>query len=83
MLLQNRSTPLSSVRRKITAQQQFYTDTIIQTSKGPNVLLLAPIVEAKKGTRKIFQELKQMDTQGLTDVEIINLSATMKVETGI
>ncbi len=63
--------------RKITAQSaDFITDTIIKTSKGKNVLLLAPIVEAKKGTyEKLFQELKQNGyTRIRLDGEIINLS---------
>ncbi|MDW3680071.1 MAG: excinuclease ABC subunit UvrA, partial [Nitrososphaeraceae archaeon] len=47
--------------RKITAQSaDFITDTILKTSNGKSVLLLAPIVEAKKGTyEKLFQELRQ------------------------
>ncbi len=63
--------------RKITAQSaDFITDTIIKTSKGKNVLLLAPIVEAKKGTyEKLFQELKQNGyTRIRLDGDIINLS---------
>lgn len=63
--------------RKITAQSaDFITDTIIKTSKGKNVLLLAPIVEAKKGTyEKLFEELKQNGyTRIRLDGEIINLS---------
>jgi excinuclease ABC subunit A len=63
--------------RKITAQSaDFITDTIIKTSKGKNVLLLAPIVESKKGTyEKLFQELKQNGyTRIRLDGEIINLS---------
>ncbi|HVE36837.1 MAG TPA: excinuclease ABC subunit UvrA [Nitrososphaeraceae archaeon] len=63
--------------RKITAQSaDFITDTIIKTSKGKNVLVLAPIVEAKKGTyEKLFQELKQTGyTRIRLDGEIINLS---------
>jgi excinuclease ABC subunit A len=62
---------------KITAQSaDFITDTIINTSKGKNILLLAPIVEAKKGTyEKLFQELKQNGyTRIRLDGEIINLS---------
>lgn len=63
--------------RKITAQSaDFITDTIIKTSKGKNVILLAPIIEAKKGTyEKLFQELKQNGyTRIRLDGEIINLS---------
>jgi excinuclease ABC subunit A len=63
--------------RKITAQSaDFITDTILKTSNGKSVLLLAPIVEAKKGTyEKLFQELKQNGyTRIRLDGEIINLS---------
>ena len=63
--------------RKITTQSaDFITDTIIKTSNGKSVLLLAPIVEAKKGTyEKLFQELKQNGyTRIRLDGEIINLS---------
>lgn len=62
--------------RKITAQSaDFITDTILRTSKGKSVLLLAPIVEAKKGTyEKLFQELKQNGYSRIRlDGEIINL----------
>ncbi|MGB7696643.1 MAG: excinuclease ABC subunit UvrA, partial [Nitrososphaeraceae archaeon] len=64
--------------RKITAQSaDFITDTIIKTSNGKSVLLLAPIVEAKKGTyEKLFQELKQNGyTRIRLDGQIINLSS--------
>jgi excinuclease ABC subunit A len=64
--------------RKITAQSaDFITDTILKTSNGKSVLLLAPIVEAKKGTyEKLFQELKQNGyTRIRLDGEIINLSS--------
>src|SRR4026208_217619 len=63
--------------RKITAKSaDFITDTILKTSKGKSVLLLAPIIEAKKGTyEKLFQELKQNGyTRIRLDGEIINLS---------
>lgn len=63
--------------RKITAQSaDFITDTIIKTSNGKSVLLLAPIVEEKKGTyEKLFQELKQNGYIRIRlDGEIINLS---------
>jgi len=63
--------------RKITAQSaDFITDTILKTSNGRSILLLAPIVEAKKGTyEKLFQELKQNGyTRIRLDGEIINLS---------
>jgi excinuclease ABC subunit A len=63
--------------RKITAQSaDFITDTILKTSKGKNILLLAPIIEAKKGTyEKLFQDLKQNGyTRIRLDGEIINLS---------
>ncbi|MDW0189797.1 MAG: excinuclease ABC subunit UvrA, partial [Nitrososphaeraceae archaeon] len=64
--------------RKITAQSaDFITDTILKTSNGKSVLLLAPIVEAKKGTyEKLFQELRQNGyTRIRLDGEIINLSS--------
>ena len=63
--------------RRITAQSaDFITDTIIKTSNGKSVLLLAPIVEAKKGTyEKLFQDLKQNGyTRIRLDGEIIDLS---------
>ncbi len=63
--------------RKITTQSaDFITDTILKTSKGKNVILLAPIIEAKKGTyEKLFQDLKQDGyTRIRLDGEIINLS---------
>src|SRR4026208_1365033 len=63
--------------RKITAKSaDFITDTILKTSKGKSVLLLAPIIEAKKGTyEKLFQELKQNGyTRIRLDGDIINLS---------
>src|SRR5213592_1282831 len=61
--------------RKITTQSaDFITDTILKTSKGKNVLLLAPIIESKKGTyEKLFQELKQNGYARMRlDGEIIN-----------
>src|SRR5436309_10689110 len=63
--------------RKITTQSaDFITDTILKTSKGKNVLLLAPIIESKKGTyEKLFQELKQNGYARMRlDGEIINLN---------
>jgi excinuclease ABC subunit A len=63
--------------RKITAQSaDFITDTILMTSKGKSVLLLAPIVEAKKGTyEKLFQELKQNGYSRIRlDGKMINLT---------
>ena len=63
--------------RKITTQSaDFITDTILNTSKGKNVLLLAPIIESKKGTyEKLFQELKQNGYARIRlDGEIINLN---------
>src|SRR5678810_310309 len=63
--------------RKITTQSaDFITDTILKTSKGKNVLLLAPIIESKKGTyEKLFQELKQNGYARIRlDGEVINLN---------
>jgi len=63
--------------RKITTQSaDFITDTILKTSKGKTVLLLAPIIESKKGTyEKLFQELKQNGYARIRlDGEIINLN---------
>jgi len=63
--------------RKITTQSaDFITDTILKTSKGKNVLLLAPIIESKKGTyEKLFQELKQNGYGRIRlDGQIINLN---------
>src|SRR5678816_1064499 len=64
--------------RKITTQSaDFITDTILKTAKGKNVILLAPIIEAKKGTyEKLFQDLKQNGYARIRlDGEIINLNS--------
>ena len=63
--------------RKITSQSaDFITDTILRTSHGKGVLLLAPIVESKKGTyEKLFKELKQGGYSRIRlDGQILNLN---------
>ena len=63
--------------RKITSQSaDFITDTILRTSHGKGVLLLAPIVESKKGTyEKLFKELKQGGYSRIRlDGQIVNLN---------
>jgi excinuclease ABC subunit A len=63
--------------RKITSQSaDSITDTILRSSKGKGVLLLAPIVESKKGTyEKLFKELKQTGYSRIRlDGQILNLN---------
>ncbi len=63
--------------RKITSQSaDSITDTILRTSNGKGVLLLAPIVESKKGTyEKLFKELKQSGYSRIRlDGQILNLN---------
>ena len=65
--------------RKITTQSaDFITDTILKSAKGKSVILLAPIVEAKKGTyEKLFDDLKRNGYSRIRlDGKIINLSDT-------
>ena len=63
--------------RKITSQSaDSITDTILRTSRGKSVLLLAPVVESKKGTyEKLFKELKQSGYSRMRlDGQILNLN---------
>ncbi len=63
--------------RKITSQSaDSITDTILRTSRGKSVLLLAPAVESKKGTyEKLFKELKQSGYSRMRlDGQILNLN---------
>ena len=63
--------------QKITSQSaDSITDTILRTSRGKSVLLLAPVVESKKGTyEKLFKELKQSGYSRMRlDGQILNLN---------
>jgi excinuclease ABC subunit A len=70
--------------KKITAQSaDSITDSILKGSEGKTVMILAPVVEAKKGTyEKLFFEIKQNGfARIMLDGEIISLDELTDEET--